>query len=385
MKSFSSNNDDSKKNSSNIQSSDSNISETSSTKDSATSENKKTKKTKASSTVSFQDTKPEEKKLKSTPIRPIKLPLDKDEEKIKPETYVLFSSPSPIIPFSQQQGFVRTGNLGTTHISNKLAFFIQNDAGEIYTVGLVLENNVNKSLKKNISTQGQSTSPPLSPTQGLPNEKNKHKANITTKPKNYKVKLVEIEFKDNCIFAKGIPYKDTKITEEEKQINVLNVIIQIKNLILTLKQSVSHEKIEVFNNISFDSFNNNKNYDPEKLDEMLCLVVGECNKITNYTKENLQHFIQAFLEQRSLIARLFMVKKKLEEIKNVLDIVNRSIQYADEQIWKFHEQAKAKLSLDYIRSNYFTPSEGGSQNSKQSSSSNSNTSNEKNANMNLSP
>lgn len=270
------------------------------------------------------------------------------------------------------------------HISNKLAFFIQNDLGEIYTVGLVLENNVNKSLKKNISqdkTTGQSspqTSPPASP--GLPNEKNKHKANIMTKPKNYKIKLVEIEFKDNCIFAKAVPYKDSKITEEEKQINLLNVLIQVKNLILTLKQSVSHEKIEVFNNISFDNIHS-KTFTNEKLDEMLCLIVGECYKLSNYTKENLQQFIQAFLEQRSLVSRLFMVKKKLEEIKNVLDIVNRSIQYADEQIWKFHEQAKARLSLDYIRSNYFQNPEGGATQGQQKSGGGGSTTDKANANL----
>jgi len=299
------------------------------------------------STNSQKSDKVEEKKLKSVPIRPIKLPLDKDEENQKLETYVLFSSSTPIIPFSQQPGFVKTGNLAANHISNKLAFFIQNELGEIYTVGLILENNVNKTLKKNF-TQGNSTAQP-----NILEDKNRHKANITTKTKNYKVKLVEIEFKDNCIFAKGYPYKDAKLTPEEKEVNVQNVLIQMKNIILSIRQSVSHEKIEVFNNISFDQIYSKK-FDNEKLDEFLCQILADMNKLSGYTKESLQHFIQAFLEQRSIIARMFMLKKKLEEVKGVLDIVNKSIQYADEQIWKYHEQAKARLSLDYIRSNYFS-------------------------------
>lgn len=159
--SFSTSNDDSKKNSSESSSTNADKEETSTNEEASSSSSKKSKKTKSSSSSTQQDPKPEEKKLKAIQIRPFKLPLDKEEEKIKPETYVLFSSPSPIIPFSQQQGFVRTGNLGTNHISNKLAFFIQNELGEIYTIGLVLENNVNKSLKKNIAQGG--TTPPASP------------------------------------------------------------------------------------------------------------------------------------------------------------------------------------------------------------------------------
>jgi len=140
---------------------------------------------------------------------------------------------------------------------------------------------------------------------------------------------------------------------EEKKVNVQGVLGQIKSLALSIKQAVSHEKIEIFTNISFDQIES-KNFDNEKLDELLCQLLTECHKLTGYTKEGLQHFVQAFLEQRSVISRMFMIKKKLEEVRGVLDIVSKSIQYADEQIWKYHEQAKAKLSLDYIRNNYLS-------------------------------
>jgi len=295
--------------------------------------------------------KDEPRKLLTVPLKPMKIPLEKGEEKLKQETFVLFSSSTPIIPHSQQTGFIKTGNLGPEHISKKLAFFIQNDSGEIYTIGLVLENNVNKVLKKNISHNSAEEEGDLEISAA--EEDKSHKASISTKPSNYKIKLTEIEFKDNCIFAKGIPYKDKKPTAAEKEIKVQSILVQIKNLILSIKQSVSHEKIDVFNGLSFDSIYS-KNIEPEKLDELLCNILGECQKLANHTKEPLQPFIQAFLEQRSQVSRMFMIKKKLEEFKNVLEIVNKSIQFADEQIWKFHEQTKARLSLDFIRSNYFT-------------------------------
>jgi Lon-like ATP-dependent protease len=289
--------------------------------------------------------KVEERKLKSVPIRPSKFPLEKDEESQKLETYVLFSSATPIIPFCQQSGTVKPVNLVANHISNKLAYFIQNERGEVYTIGLVLENNVNKSLKDNSSEASKTKTE-------AQDQKNKTKPNLSVKSKNFKVKLAEIEFKDNCIFGKGIPYKDSKLTAEEKKVNIQAVLGQIKSLALAIKQSVTHEKIEVFNNISFDQIDS-KNFDHEKLDELLYQILGDCHKLTGYTKEGLQQFIQAFLEQRSIISRMFMMKRKLEEVKSVLEIVTKSIQYADEQIWKYHEQAKAKLSLDYIRSKYF--------------------------------
>jgi Lon-like ATP-dependent protease len=292
------------------------------------------------------------KRLKSVPFyKPLKLTLEPGEEKQKLETYVLFSSPVPIIPFSHQPGFVQTGNLGANDINKKLAFFIQNEGGEIYTVGLVLEKTVNKNLKKKLSPNSKTT-------ETTTEEKSPQQTMITTKPKNYKVKLVEIEFRDNCIFAKGYPYKDNKVTAEEKQINISSTLAQIKGVIHAIKQAATHDKIDVFNNVTFNldspQFKNDEAKMYESLDQYLNQILGEMLKLTGYTKENINTFVQAYLEQKSIISRLFMVRKKLEETKGVLEIVNKSFQYADEQIWKFHEQAKARLSLDFIRTNYFS-------------------------------
>jgi Lon-like ATP-dependent protease len=291
------------------------------------------------------------KRLKSVPFyKPLKLTHEPGEEKQKLETFVLFSSPVPIIPFSHQPGFVQTGNLGANDIKKNLAFFIQTEGGEIYTIGLVLEKTVNKTLKKKLSPNSKSTE--------AAEDKASQQTMITTKPKNYKVKLVEIEYRDNCIFAKGYPYKDAKVTAEEKQINISSTLAQIKGLTHAIRQAATHDKIDVFNNITFNmdspQFKNDEAKMYESLDQYLNQVLGELLKLTSYTKENINIFVQAFLEQKSLISRLFMIRKKLEETKGVLEIVNKSFQYADEQIWKFHEQAKARLSLDFIRTNYFS-------------------------------
>jgi len=314
---------------------------------------KKKEKAKAAYQASLAENS-EDKKLKSVPIRPIKLPLKEGEEELKVETFVLFSSNTPIIPYTQQSGLIRTGNLGANHISNKLAFFIQNELGEIYTVGLVLEDNVNKSLKKNFSQgTGPDTKTAIAPSL---DEKNKHKANITTKGRDYKIKLIEIEFKDSCIFAKGIPYRDSKPTEAEKKIDISQVLTETMELAKTIRELVAEEKIEVFTSIP--EIPDEKKMDHQRLDEILCYALGECYKLATFTKEGLQPFVEAFLEERSIHARMFMIKKKLEEIRNILEVVNRSVQYNDDQIWKPQENAKARLSFEYIRSNYFS-SEGG--------------------------
>mmetsp|Transcript_15362 Transcript_15362/g.13091 ORF Transcript_15362/g.13091 Transcript_15362/m.13091 type:complete len:154 (+) Transcript_15362:64-525(+) len=43
--------------------------------------------------------KVEMKRLKSVPLRPTKLPLDKEDEKAKVESFVVFSSTTPVVPF----------------------------------------------------------------------------------------------------------------------------------------------------------------------------------------------------------------------------------------------------------------------------------------------
>ena len=315
--------------------------------------------------------KADDKKLKSIPIRPIKLPLREGEEDLKVETYVLFSSTTPIIPYSQQSGLIRTGNLGADHISNRLSFFIQNEIGEIYTIGLVLENNVNKTLKKTI---GQGATPAPAGTSGFGlEEKNKHKANIVTKAKDYKVRLLEIEFKDNCIFAKAIPYRDTKMTAEEGKVKIPNVLNHIKELTTTIRELVAPEKIDVFNALSFGLLDDKK-LSHQKLDELLCNVVGDFHKLSSYTKESLQTFVENYLEERSLIARLLMVQKKLEEVRNMLEIISRSVKLDDEQVWNSRDNAKARLSHEYIRSNYFSGEAGSNPNaSSRGASTNQNT------------
>jgi hypothetical protein len=235
------------------------------------------------------------KRLKSVPFyKPLKLTLEPGEEKQKLETYVLFSSPVPIIPYSHQPGFVQTGNLGPNDINKKLAFFIQTEGGEIYTTGLVLEKTVNKNLKKKLSPNSKSAE--------AAEDKGSQQTMITTKPKNYKVKLVEIEFRDNCIFAKGYPYKDTKVTAEEKQINISSTLAQIKGLCNAIRQAATHDKIDVFNNITFNldspQFKNDEAKMYESLDLYLNQILGEVLKLTSYTKENINVFVQAFLEQK---------------------------------------------------------------------------------------
>lgn len=282
-------------------------------------------------------------------LKPFKAVLTEAEEKIKPTTYVLFTASNPIIPFSQQNGVIKTGNLGSSHINHELLYVLQSESNEIYTIGVVLKNDVNKKLKREMSSD-EKTGSANNILQGK-DDPNSTKATISTKTKNFRVKITEIEFKDNCIFASGIPIKDDKLTKEEKMINFEPEITAIRNIVYSIRYLLQIERIEAFGNLNFDPYIV-KDLELEKLDELLYSIVAEIGRVSNLTKESFPEFFQAFLEQTNPITRLFVVKKKLDDIYKVLDIMSKGMKSAEEQIRKTHEMAKARLSIEYIKNNY---------------------------------
>ncbi len=72
---------------------------------------------------------------------------------------------------------------------------------------------------------------------------------------NYRVKIIEIEIKDNGIFCKTIPYKDARPKKEDKMFNFEQEFEIIKRCMINLKKSVSYEKIDALNEIELERMN----------------------------------------------------------------------------------------------------------------------------------
>lgn len=288
-------------------------------------------------------------KPQTIPLKPYKAELTVAEQKVKQQSFVLFTAANPVIPYSQQNGVIKTGNLGSAHITHELLYVLQSESnGDIYTVGVVLKGDVNKKLKHdmNANKKGSESDNIL-----VKEDPSSTKTTIATKEKNFRVKITEIEFKDNCIFAKGIPLKDEKLSKEEKLVNIETEVIALRNTYYSIQYLLQIERVEAFSSINFDEYTS-KGLDHEKLDELLYGIVSEVGKVNGYLKDNFHEFFQMFLEQTNPITRLFIVKKKLDELFRVVDIISKSMKAAEDSIRKSHDMAKARLSIEYIKNNY---------------------------------
>lgn len=56
------------------------------------------------------------------------------------------------------------------------------------------------------------------------------------------------------IFAKGIPYQDNRLTNEEKKFNVKGELDWIQNLISNIRKSTSYDKIDLFEEVDMSLF-----------------------------------------------------------------------------------------------------------------------------------
>ena len=302
-------------------------------------------------------------KPKTIPLKPFKSAAHMDKEKPGLQSYILFTSSNPIVPFTSQNGVIKTGNLSADHMQHEILYVLQSATeGQIYTVGVVLKNEVTKKLRSEISSDNKKNSTTHEPDNIFSDkEQDKNRAILATKSKNFRVQLTEIEYRDNCIFAKGIPYKDKKSRKASDAVDYQAELTTIKDLCHSIRYILQVKYVEVFTSIDFNS-HIEEHDNLEKVEQLLYLIVGEVGKVNSFMKENYQEFFQQFLEQRSLPVRLLMVKKKLQELQKVLDIAGDSMRTAEDSIRKTHEVAKARLSIEYIRNNFLGgmhPSQGG--------------------------
>lgn len=70
-------------------------------------------------------------------------------------------------------------------------------------------------------------------------------------------------------------------------------------------------------------------------------------------KESTNVLTQCMLESRSVAERVLLLRISLEELNSVMDIVSRKFKLADDNLIRMQTQARARLSMEYIRQTYF--------------------------------
>ena len=96
----------------------------------------------------------------------------------------------------------------------------------------------------------------------------------------------------------------------------------IEKFIISIKRNVSYEKIEIFDEIDFSKINYTE-IDKFQIDELLYKFASGIAKLSYFFKENPNLLIQTLLETRSFVKRVLLIRKKLEEMNSMLDIVNK--------------------------------------------------------------
>lgn len=79
-------------------------------------------------------------------------------------------------------------------------------------------------------------------------------------------------------------------------------------------------------------------------------------------KESITILIQSLFESKSVIERVLLLRTSLEALEGIMDIVNKNFKTADDNLIRMHTQARARLSIEYIKQTYLTKPENQNQN-----------------------
>lgn len=74
-------------------------------------------------------------------------------------------------------------------------------------------------------------------------------------------------------------------------------------------------------------------------------------------RESINVLLQVLLESRRVESRILILRKHLEALEGVMDIVNKNFKIADDNMIKMHAQARARMSIEYIKQSYLQPRE----------------------------
>ncbi|CAD8160202.1 unnamed protein product [Paramecium pentaurelia] len=290
-------------------------------------------------------------KLKTIPLQNYKADQTEIDSKVDPTDFYLFSQIQPIFPNNQMNCEIKIRNL--KRITKPLLYsIISPDNGEIFTIGIALskssERNLNAELKLIEQMRDANrhifTDNPLSYTFDI---------DIISRQKNYRFKITKIEMTPDGIFAQGIPYKDRPLTQAEQIIDIQHEIRMVSSLVQQIRKLAKYDRVEVFSEIKYSLLDSSEKLTPNQVDELVFQIASGLSKLlTNNLKMNTSNFVQQLLESQTYIDRLFILRKQLENMSGVLDLVNKHFKEADSSLLKLHQQTLAKLATEYIRQNY---------------------------------
>ncbi|CAK81801.1 unnamed protein product (macronuclear) [Paramecium tetraurelia] len=289
-------------------------------------------------------------KLKTIPLQNYKAEQSEIDSKVEPTDFCLFSSIQPIFPNNPMNCQIKIGNL--KRITKPLLYsIISPDNGEIFTIGIALSKSVEKNLNAELKLLEQRDAngnilinDPMSNTFNL---------DIISRQKNYRFKITKIEMTPDGIFAQGIPYKDRPLTQAEQIIDIQHEIRMVSSLVQQIRKLAQYDRVEVFSEVKYSLLDSSEKLTPNQVDELVFQIAAGLSKLfTNNLKMNTSNFVQQLLESQTYIDRLFILRKQLENMSGVLDLVNKHFKEADSSLLKLHQQTLAKLATEYIRQNY---------------------------------
>ncbi|CAD8076184.1 unnamed protein product [Paramecium sonneborni] len=289
-------------------------------------------------------------KLKTIPLQNYKVDESEIDSKLEPTDFCLFSSIQPIFPNNSMNCQIKIGNL--KRITKPLLYsIISPDNGEIFTIGIALSKSVEKNLNAELKLLEQRDAngnilinDPMSNTFNL---------DIISRQKNYRFKIIKIEMTPDGIFAQGIPYKDRPLTQAEQIIDIQHEIRMVSSLVQQIRKLAQYDRVEVFSEVKYSLLDSSEKLTPNQVDELVFQIASGLSKLlTNNLKMNTSNFVQQLLESQTYIDRLFILRKQLENMSGVLDLVNKHFKEADSSLLKLHQQTLAKLATEFIRQNY---------------------------------
>ena len=98
---------------------------------------------------------------------------------------------------------------------------------------------------------------------------------------------------------------------------------------------------------------NLREFNQVQIDQMIFMVIGKIQRFyTKYMNESFNTIIQSLISSQNVIQRLMILRKTVENLEDVMEIVNKNFKQADEAMIQMHTQARAKMSIEYIKSTY---------------------------------
>lgn len=232
-----------------------------------------------------------------------------------------------------------------------IAFFSQNEEGELFTTGVIFQKNINKSIKDHINKKPKTpqNSNPFKNFESNAGE-SPIKSEIVTKKTNYRVKIVEIEMNSNGIFVNAIKIKDKSIKDpfivKEELKKLLDKANEIRKMEFSGKPQLYDDKIsEKLKDvdIKFDSV--------DDMDEILYNIAAIFFKTEFFINPKPNIIFQELLETKDILKRISFVSSKLDELKVNFEyqIKISNIVSADKVQQKIFDKNKNLIASDYVK------------------------------------